>query len=396
MAKAQNKPHSDRKRAPRRTDMILYIRNISRGAAASQVGRVRGRHPHATGTQGSSAYLDLDFAPPATPRIQAAPLPPHSFRIRMVRFVMARRRNRFDSWMDTFDLGGVESTSPDAVIVVPSPDPSPTHPLPALVPSFPSIDQPGASPDTSSSGMYAYIEVYDRPSPNSALAALEQYLSLLLRSPTPRSWSESYAPSEYYVDTTPPVENTLGFSPPLAHLVPSATNTCDATVVDNYSSDDGSPSPRLIGDMLAFPDHPDLIGQNPASSPRLTPLDINGGPSSSTGYSADEYSSNGSSFDIPMATSKPSTPTTLATESTTWDLTTMYSPPPVSSPLSLGDLGDSLPSLEAAQWLSFSELSREVVEDNTIRAPSGTGGELFMQDTSENSHWGSHSHNQAT
>lgn len=296
---------------------------------------------------------------------------------------MARRRNRFDSWMDTFDLGGVESTSPDAVIIVPSPDLSSTTSLPALAPSFPSIDQPGARQDTSSSGMYAYIEVYDRPSPNSARAALDQYLSLLLRSPTSRSWSESYAPSEYYVDSAPPVENTLGFSPPLAHLVPSATNTRDATVVGDYSSDDASTSPRLIGDMLTFPDHPDLIGQNPASSPRLSPLDINSGPSSSTGYSANEYPLNGLSLDIP-ATSMPSTPTILATDSITWDQTTTYSPSSLSDD-SVDD-SESLSSLEAAQWLSFSDLCREATEDSSTYAPSQRKWECFAQDVPDDSH----------
>lgn len=291
---------------------------------------------------------------------------------------MARRRNRFDSWMDTFDLGGVQSTSPDAVIIVPSPDPSPTHPLPALAPSFPSIDQRGASPDTSSSGMYACIEVYDRPSPNSARAALDQYLSLLLRSPTPRSWSESYAPSEYYVDTTPPVENTLGFSPPLAHLVPSATHPCEATVVDDYSH--ASSSPRLIGGILAFADHPDLISQNHASSPRLSPLDINSRPSS-TGYSADENPLNGLSLDIP-ATSMPSTPTTPPTESTTWDLTAMYSP----SSLSDDSVDESLSSLEAAQWLSFSDIGQEAAGNKPTYAPSPSDWEWSAQDVSDDSH----------
>ncbi|OJT12430.1 hypothetical protein TRAPUB_11019 [Trametes pubescens] len=273
--------------------------------------------------------------------------------------VRASRRNIFDAWMDHFDFGGDESTTPDTPFSGPSPDSPSATPLP-LSGSFPSFAQLGGDQHAPSSIAYAYAGVYDCPSPlDYGLFALDRKLSSHLRSPyhtqTPRSWSQWYAPSVSCVAKTAPAEDTLGFCPPLAHL-PSSTLK-NTIVFDNASNDDFA-SPRLIDGMLTFPDDPDLSSQDPANSPRLTLLDLNSGPSSSTGYSALDY------------------PASNESSTATWPI-----------PLSKDTPDSYLLGLEVTQWLSFSDGSRsDTVEDDSACNPSGSEWGLFAQDTEDNCH----------
>ncbi len=110
--------------------------------------------------------------------------------------------------------------------------------------------------------------------------------------------------------------------------------------------------------MLTFPDDPDLSSQDPANSPRLTLLDLNSGPSSSTGYSALDY------------------PASNESSTATWPI-----------PLSKDTPDSYLPGLEVTQWLSFSDGSRsDTVEDDSACNPSGSEWGLFAQDTEDNCH----------
>ncbi|EIW58418.1 uncharacterized protein TRAVEDRAFT_47571 [Trametes versicolor FP-101664 SS1] len=334
---------------------------------------------------GSPAHVNLNSEPPAAPRIQLAPLSTRPFR--SLRFITrSRRRNIFDARIDRFELGGDKPETLGTSDFWPSPDSPSATPLPALSASFPSSNQPGANEYVPPSIVHAYADVYDRPSPliDYDLSALDQEYSsplhLPFRSQTPRSFSEWYVLLvEACMVRTVPAENTLGFSPPLAHLPLSSTNTRDATAADEDKSDDASLFPRLIDGMLAFSDHPSLVSQNHATSPRLSPLDINSGSSSPSGYSAYEYSSNDSSLDVP-ATWMPSTPTTLATNST-WDPSTMNSAGSASDAFMDGlDGSPSLYNLEVAQWLSFAEIGREVAQPDPPYVPSEKKWELSMQD----------------